>query len=96
MTEVKLSEEKIFDYIDGFFAWDEGCTDSGIKDCIKREEIFNYIKNMNMEEKTKFFKRFIDVYFINDKKIEEGYIFEDVKSFLVWLDENGLLLGEKE
>jgi hypothetical protein len=82
-----LNTERLYENIDGLFAYDTGCTDSGIKD----EELRERVKyNLNVMEDTEFrlfISRYIREYYLSESSLENGYGIEDVSTFIKWLRE---------
>ncbi|MBU3153510.1 hypothetical protein [Clostridium estertheticum] len=69
------------------YAYDTGCTDSGVKNEELRSKMINCIRNSPEDE----FRVFISIYvrekFLIPEAIKEGYGLEDVKNFIEWLDQ---------
>jgi hypothetical protein len=81
-----VDKAKLFDSLDGLFAYDTGCTDSGIKDELLRNEVKNYLYALDENEFRLTLSKFIREYFLIDEALEKGYGVEDVKSFIDWLE----------
>ena len=79
-----MTDEVLFNYLDGMFAYDTGCVDSGIKDEVKRQEI---IKMFHDDPRWAMNKLAIYVltHFLSDEARQQGYGLEDVQSFFEWL-----------
>ncbi len=78
-----MTDEELFDALDGLFAYDTGCTDSGIHDEALRARVKAALEK-DLEGRphslagprlTKFARRYL----------EEPYTLEDVASFIRWL-----------
>lgn len=69
------------------YAYDTGCTDSGIKDEELRKIIINCINNLDEDEFRIFISTYVRDEFLTSEAIKLGYGLEDVKNFIVWLDE---------
>lgn len=80
-----MEKNELFDYIDGFFAWDLGCRSSGIHDVLLEEKVRKYIKGLSQEDYNKILAEFIDQHFTSEKARSQGYGYEDVAEFVPWL-----------
>lgn len=81
-----MKKTKILDCLDGFFAYDAGSIDSGIKDDVLREKVFNIIKELQEEESCEYpniLKEYVKAYLFDD-----AYSLEDIKEFINWIDDN--------
>lgn len=74
-------EEDILDHLDGFQAYESGCTDSGIHHPSKREEIRKLL-NTNPEVRERVLNAFVEM------RSRPPYGFEDVEGTLKWLYED--------
>lgn len=78
-----MTEEELFDGIDGLFAGDTGCADSGIRDERLRERVKAELRaDLGAHELaggrlTRFARRLLD----------PPYDLEDMARFIRWLDE---------
>ncbi|MNT77399.1 hypothetical protein D3C71_1546930 [compost metagenome] len=82
-----LDTEKLYDALDGMFAYDTGCVDSGIKDERLREEIKTYFFLTDDETVRLLLSRFIREYFLTEEKLDLKYGIEDVSAFIKWLND---------
>ena len=73
--------------LDKLYAYDTGCTDSGIKNEGLRNTMINCIKNLPEDEFRIFITLYVRDKFLTSEAIKEGYGLEDVKKFIEWLDE---------
>jgi hypothetical protein len=83
-----MNKEKLFDALDGLFAYDTGATDSGIKDNVLKKEIFTYLYSQCRE-----FQLYPDILteFVKEHYMNPPYGLEDAKLFIEWYDrENNL------
>ncbi len=74
----------LFDSIDGLFAYDSGCVDSGIKDEALRLKI---IERLKLDDSIKILTDFISSKYLSYNGRNDGYTIEDIKVFIDWLDE---------
>jgi hypothetical protein len=73
-------DDDLYDLIDGLFAYDGGCTDSGIKDDAAKEKVKKYLENN--ENADQMLWDFLRKY---DPKL--GYGLSDVVDFIKWLED---------
>lgn len=73
--------------IEGLFAYDTGCTDSGIKDELLRERVKYSLSIMEDVEFRLFISRYIREYYLSETSLENGYGIEDVSAFIKWFGE---------
>ena len=71
----------------GFYAYETGCTDSGVKDDQRRTELVAELRNaMELpdyrQEEAAWFKG----YFLSEEAIADGYGVEDAYVFYRWLE----------
>ncbi len=81
-----MTYEEIKDALDGLYAYDLGSTDSGIHDAILKEKVRAHIQGLDPREHKALIVRLCR-YMLSDEVLEQGYTAEDLKGFLVWLDE---------
>lgn len=84
-----MTKKKLFDAIDGFYAWDQGFTDSGIHDSVLEAEVKEYLrKHDNLNS---LMAEYLDQYFTSESQRAAGYGYEDVVGFVKWFgDWSGL------
>jgi hypothetical protein len=82
-----MDKEVLFDTLDGFFAYDTGCVDSGIHDTRLKTKIKLYLHELPSNDFRLLMTEFIREYFVSEEAVSKGYGIEDVKSFINWLDE---------
>lgn len=85
-----MTIQKLYDSMDGLFAYDTGCVDSGIRDEVLRQEVIKHLRNLDPVEFRVVLSNYVREYFISKEAIEQGYGIEDVKSFIEWLEEMGI------
>lgn len=91
---VDLSEDELWDAIDGLHAYDTGCVSSGIHDEVLRERVKVQLRNLPEKDRRVLLgRRFRDSY-LSEKGLAQGYGLEDAAGFWRWLDEDmGCALG---
>ena len=72
--------------LDGLFAYDSGCTDSGIHDEVLRAELVHKLHNMSKEDLLGL-SRFVREQYLSEDALSQGYTLEDVAEFIHWLDD---------
>lgn len=82
-----MTFEEIKDALDGLSAYDGGATDSGIHDEVLRQKVQKHIQGLQEKERRILIAQIIKETFLTTSALEQGYGPEDVKDFLVWLDE---------
>lgn len=92
-----MTEDELFDAMDGLMAWDNGCVDSGIKDEGLRRRVIAELdtlrhdgRSKNEDYSPKFSSaigRYINRYYLNEEAIAQGYGFADLLEFVSWLRE---------
>ncbi len=82
-----MTYEEIKDALDGLSAYDCGATDSGIRNEALRQKVKDLIQGLEAKESRILIAKVIKGLFLTDAALEQGYGPEDVKDFLVWLDE---------
>lgn len=79
-----MTEKDLFDALDGLYAYDTGCTDSGIHDEVLRARTFAHLRAMHPDEFRVTLGRFLRESFLTEQRLAQGYGPEDVESFLRW------------
>lgn len=82
-----MDREKLFDSLDGLYAYDCGCINSGIYDELLRYEIKEYLTSLDSNTFRIITTEFVREYFVCEKAVKQGYGIEDIKSFIDWLDD---------
>lgn len=83
-----MTDEDIKDALDGLFAYDTGCVDSGIKDERLRARVIAELnKDWGSDMYSKRLARIAREMFLTDEAIELGYGLQDLRQFLEWIDE---------
>lgn len=80
-----MDKRKLFDALNGLFAYDSGATDSGIQDSDLRKEVNAYLDSLDENNFRILLTEFIRVYFVSEEAVKEGYGIEDVSIFIRWL-----------
>lgn len=81
INEVNITLGKIF-------AYDLGCTDSGVNCDLLRNQLKGTLENMDENTLRITLSKYIRDSFLTDEAISQGYGIEDVKKFIEWLDES--------
>lgn len=83
-----MSYEEIVEALDGFFAWDQGATDSGIKNDTLRAEVRRLFREGYSDEELRvWLARYVRNEWLSEEAIEAGYGLEDVAAFAEWFDD---------
>lgn len=69
------------------FAYDLGCTDSGMNCNVLRNELKIILESIDENTLRIILSKYIRDTFLTDEAISQGYGIEDVKRFIEWLDE---------
>lgn len=83
-----MEKVKLYDALDGLFAYDTGCVDSGIKDESLREQVKIYLDGLGGEQLRLVLSRFIRESYLTEEALSEQYGIEDVSSFIKWLGDS--------
>lgn len=78
-----MKRENLFNALDGLFAYDNGATDSGIKDDALKKEVSDYLKNQCNGRTT---YPDILVAFVNKHYSKPPYGPEDARAFRDWVE----------
>lgn len=81
-----MDQTKLYNSLDGLFAFDTGSVNSGINDENLRDEISDYLDSLDENEFRIIMSTFVRKHFLSDQALGKGYGIEDVKSFIEWLD----------
>ena len=82
-----MTKEELFDYIDGFCAWDGGARDSGIYHPEKKKEVLVQLSSMDEREFNKLMAEFIRTKFVSEEAVEQRYGYSDVVAFVEWFED---------
>ena len=82
-----MSVSEINENLQALYAYDTGCTDSGIKSDELRNQIKKELENMDEDDLRIILSKHIRDYYLIDEALDNGYGIEDVKEFIHWLDE---------
>jgi hypothetical protein len=66
-------------------AYDDGCTDSGMHNEVRREEIKEWLHSLDEAQFRMKLSPFIRDYFLSDEALAEGYGLSDVNGWIHWL-----------
>ena len=81
--------EDILTELVGFYAYETGSTDSGVKDDLRRGELAAaYLKAVepDTKETRDAESRWFREYWLSEDAIEQGYGIEDATEFFAWLE----------
>ncbi|MEK5115407.1 hypothetical protein [Bacillus sp. FSL R5-0677] len=81
-----MEQKQLFEALDGLFAFDNGCIDSGIRDEQLRFQVCNHLEALDENEFRVTLSTFVRQYFVSEERIEKGYGIEDVAKFIRWID----------
>lgn len=85
-----MTEYELWEALDGLFAYDDGCTDSGIHDERLRDRCIRDLKDrrdsLGTTAYAAWLAKFVRDRWLGDDAIDMGYGLEDIKSFIDWLD----------
>ena len=84
-----MTDEELFDALDGLHAYDGGAIDSGLHDEALRLRVKDEIwKDLNPPALfTPRLARLVRDRMLNEESLAQGYGLEDVSEFIRWLDE---------
>jgi hypothetical protein len=73
--------------IDGLFAYDTGCVDSGIHDPVAKKALVEMIRAQPSGDQRIFLSKVMRDLFLTDKSIAQGYGWEDVRELATWYED---------
>lgn len=82
-----MNKEKLFDSLNGLYAYDTCGPDFGIHDEELRQDVINYIRSLDEKELRITLTEYIRKYYVCEEAVEEGYGIEDVRAFITWLSD---------
>jgi hypothetical protein len=74
----------IFEELEGFYAWDQGATDSGVKNDVRRTEVAAIVDATPEETIRLDLAVFVRSAYLSGEALEQGYGPEDARAFLNW------------
>jgi len=90
-----MTEEELFDAIDGLMAYDHGAASSGIRDEVLRRKVIDRLKEIAADGRARhqiysrafseLMGRFIAKNFVSPTAFDQGYGFEDLTTFTAWI-----------
>ncbi len=80
-----MKRDELRDALGGLFAYDVGCTDSGIKDELLRERVKAHLNAMDDTQFRLEMSRYVRDAYLAESQLEQRYGIEDVREFLDWL-----------
>lgn len=81
-----MTDEELRRALDGLFAYDGGCVDSGIHDNALKEQCKSVLRSKNGSRE--FFTRLIRDMWMSEEALNDGYGIEDALEFVEWLEDN--------
>ena len=88
----ELSEDKLWEELDGLYAYDEGDTEISIIDPKLREQVRTQLVAMGDDQLRLFLAVRVRDTFLSDDALEDGFGLEDVVAFADWFEQ--FLAGE--
>lgn len=76
----------LLDEMEGFYAYDGGATDSGVKNDARRKEVAEKFDLLTDEDRRVGLSRWVAAAYLSDEGLSKGYGWEDALSFLRWID----------
>lgn len=89
-----MDYEELRDLLNGLKAYDTGSTDSGIHDPRRKSQAIAYLRSLSGKDHRIILGRIGRDTYLTDEALEYGYGLEDIKGFIEWLDDEGILLAE--
>ncbi len=83
-----MDKKQVFGALDGLYAYDCGCTDSGIHNEKLKNEVIIHLQNLSEDELRILLSEFLREYFLTEDALRQGYGIEDVSRFIEWLAED--------
>jgi hypothetical protein len=86
-----MTDEELGDALSGLYAYDTGCTDSGIHDERLRQQCIEEMRSRTGPAEIAprlLLSRMIRDHYLTEEALARGYGIEDVMSFASWLDEH--------
>lgn len=80
-----MTDEELFDALDGLYAYDQGATDSGIHDERLRQRVSEYLDGLETRSLNETLRRYLLTMYLSDEAFDQGYGVEDVRNVLDWL-----------
>ena len=82
-----MNYDELKDALDGFYAYDVGCLDSGIHDPKRKTQVIAYLLSLGGDERRILLSRIGRELYLSDQAIAEGCGLEDAESFYEWLQD---------
>jgi hypothetical protein len=79
--------DKLFDQLEGLFAYDEGALDSGVRDEALRAKLQREVAAMSPNELRLRLSVWVREHYLSDDALALGYGIEDAASFWKWIDD---------
>ena len=82
-----MTYDELKDTLDGFYAYDAGCLDSGIHDPKRKAQVVAYLLSLGTDERRILLGRIGRDLYLSDQAIAEGCGLEDAALFYEWLQD---------
>ncbi len=82
-----MTDDDLWEALEGLFAYDTGSVDSGIHDEVLRSKAQDAMRAKSADEKRFFIGRKVRDVMLSEESLSESYGTEDVAMFWQWLDE---------
>lgn len=80
-----MTYDELKDALDGFYAYDTGCLDSGIHDPKRKAQVVAYLFSLGTDERRILLGRIGRDLYLSDQALAEGYGLEDAGNFGNWV-----------
>lgn len=87
LKESAMEINKLFDLLDGLFAYDTGCVNSGINDVVLKNEVKCYLGTLDEVEFRVLISTFVRDKYLTEQALSQGYGIEEVICFVKWLND---------
>lgn len=74
------------DFIEGLFAYDVGCTDSGIRDERRKHELLEWVSVRDKDDLRKDMARLVREVCLSEARLAQGHGLADAAEFMRWLE----------
>ena len=82
-----MNYDELKDALDGFYAYDSGCLDSGIHDPKRKTQVIAYLLSLGTDERRILLGRIGRDLYLSDQALEDGYGLESAAAFHGWLQD---------
>lgn len=83
-----MNDKELKEALDGLFAYDSGCVDSGIKDEVLKKQVIEELKKDLLENQifSDRLSRIAREMFLSEDAIKNGHGLEDLREFIDWIE----------